>query len=191
MLMYLSIIIGSGIILCAFDIPFALNLLQCTWWQVIIAVIIGIIFEFLIDVLFAIIIKKTPNKWFSPNKKIFNVSENEILFYEKLKIKKWKDRIWELGGAGGFSKRKILNPRDLEYIETFLIEINKGRVIHWIDVFVGFILLFIFPFRFILPITLPITIVNAFLNVLPIMALKYNYPKLIEIRKKLIQKNDF
>ena len=187
MVLYLSIISISAIILCAFDIPFALGLLQCDWWFVIVAVLIGIAYEITIDAIFFIFIEKSPNKWYSPDKKFFEVGKTERKFLEKTKIKKWKDYIWELGGLGGFSKRKIADPKSLEYIETFLIEINKGVVIHWAGIFVGFTLLLVFPFRYILPITLPIAIVNMVLNIFPILALRYNYPKMMTIRKKLLR----
>lgn len=187
MILYLSIIFLAVVILCAFNIPFNLAALQCEWWFVIVACILCVVFEFAVDGIFALVVNKTPNKWYSPEKKQFEVSKRERNFLQKLGVKRWKDKIWELGGLGGFSKREIKEPNNLEYIEKFLIEINKGVVTHWIGVFAGFAVILCFPFRFALPICLPIAIVNVILNILPIMALRYNYPKLLVVRKKLLK----
>ena len=190
MVLYLSIIFISAAIVSLFDILFGLEMLNCQWWFVIIACLLGIVFEFIVDLIVAIIIKKTPNKWYSPDKKIFNVPKWYKGFAERLGVKAWKDKIWELGSAGGFSKRKIDNPKDIDYINTFLIEINKGIITHYLIVPIGFTLLLVFPANYILPLTLPIAVVNAFLNLLPIVVLKYNYPKLKNLKEFLTrQKN--
>ena len=187
MILYLLIIFFAVAILSVFNIFFGLEILQCQWWFVPLACLIGVVFEIVVDGFFAFVINKSPNKWFSPDKKCFEVSRRERNFLEKLKVKSWKDKICELGILGGFSKNKIKEPNNIEYIERFLIEINKGIVTHWIGVFVGFTLIFCFPFRYALPICLPIALVNVFLNILPIMALRYNYPKLLVVRKKLLR----
>ncbi|MCF0117915.1 MAG: hypothetical protein HUJ61_07730, partial [Bacilli bacterium] len=96
-------------------------------------------------------------------------------------IKHWKDKIWELGGLGGFSKKKVDNPNDIKYIRRFLIEINRGQWVHIVGMFIGYLLLLVYPTRFLLAISLPIAIVNMFLNFLPILALRYNYPRLKKI----------
>ena len=190
MLLYLLIIFISAIIISVFNILFGLSLLNCSWWVVIVICVGGIVYEFLVDLIVAIIIKKTPNKWYSSDKKIFNVPNWYKHFAESLKVKKWKDKILELGSYGGFSKRKIENPKELDYVNTFLTEINKVIITHYVILPVGFTLLFVLPARFILTVLLPIALVNAFLNVLPIIVLKYNYPKLKTLKEFLTrQKN--
>lgn len=185
MILYLFIIFISAFFICLFNILFGLSLLNCQWWFVIIAVAVGIVYEFVVDLFVAIIIKKSPNKWYSPDKRVFNVPAWYKKFAQILGVKCWKDKIWELGSAGGFSKREIKDPRNIEYIEQFLIEINKGIITHYLILPVGFTLLLVFPTNYILPITLPIAIVNMFLNLLPIVVLKYNYPKLKAVFKRL------
>ena len=190
MILYLLIIFFTVVILSLFNIFFGLDILQCQWWVIPIACLVGVVYEIAVDGLFAIIINKLPNKWFGPDKKCFEVSKRERKFLEKIKVKSWKEKICELGFLGGFPKNEIKEPNNPEYIERFLIEINKGIVTHWIGVFVGFTLILCYPLRFALPICLPIAIVNVFLNILPIMALRYNYPKLMVIRKKLLRDSE-
>ena len=103
MILYLSIIIIANIIIDVFNIVFN----TASAISVILMVMATTVFEFAIDGLFAIIVNKMPNKWFGVYNKHFQVSKKTTRFYEKLKIKKWKDKVWELGGLGGFRKNKI------------------------------------------------------------------------------------
>ena len=181
MILYLSIIIVANIIIDVFNMVFG----TAAVWAVILMTLATTVFEFAIDGLFAIIVNKLPNKWFDMDKKHFQVSKRCQKFYEKLKIKKWKDKVWELGGLGGFRKNKINEPDNPEYIRRFIIESNKGIVTHRIGYFVGFLGMLLFPLKYALVIGLPVAIVNLFLNILPTMVLRYNIPKLHTAHKRL------
>ncbi len=188
MILYLSVIIFSMIVVSVFNILFGLQMLDVPWWFVIVCVVLCVIYQFAVDGFFAIVIKKTPDRWYGKDKKIFQVSASEIKFLNFFRVKKWKEKVWELGGLGGFRKNKILEPQNPEYVEKFITETNKGVVIHWIGVFVGYTAIVAFPFRFALTICLPIAFVNMVLNFLPIMVLRYNIPKLLKLQKFLDRK---
>ena len=94
-----------------------------------------------------------------------------------------------LGGLGGFSKKKLKNPDDPEYIEKFIIECNKGMVTHRLAYPIGFLAMLTFPNICALTIALPIAIVNLFLNILPTLALRYNTPMLASLLKRLKRKD--
>ena len=126
-----------------------------------------------------------PNKWFSMDNKHYHVSKRAQAFYEKLQIRKWKDKVWELGGLGGFRKNKLSQPTNSEYIERFIVESHKGILTHRIGYFVGFLGIFIFPLKYALGIGIPVAIVNLILNALPVMILRYNIPKLKLLHKRL------
>lgn len=181
MILYFTIIGIAILLVSIFNIAFNLTYLQCQWWMIIILAVVGVIFQFAVDALSALIVSKTPDKWYNPEKKIFDVSAKEIKVMDFFQIKHWKDKIWELGGLGGFSKKKVDNPNDIKYIRRFLIEINRGQWVHIVGMFIGYLLLLVYPTRFLLAISLPIAIVNMFLNFLPILALRYNYPRLKKI----------
>ena len=185
MILYLSVIFVAMIILCVFNILFGLPFLQSEAWFVVVAVVCGVVFQFVIDGLFATIVHFLPKKWFSHEKKFFAVSQRERKFLNFCKVKKWKNLVWELGGLGGFRKNKIENPKDEKYVETFLMECNKGVITHLIDLFVGYLVILVFPLRFALTICLPIAFVNMVLNILPIMVLRYNTPKLLALHTAL------
>ena len=186
MVLYLSIIVIANILISTINILCG----TAAWWLVILMTVTATVFQFAIDGLFAIIINKMPNKKFAANSKHFQVSKKVQKFYEKLRIKTWKDKVWELGGLGGFSKSKLEDPNNPEYIERFIIECNKGIVTHRIGYFVGFLVMLIFPFRYAFVIGLPVALVNLFLNALPTMVLRYNIPKLQTVLKRLNRKQE-
>ncbi|MBE7087583.1 MAG: hypothetical protein E7369_04705, partial [Clostridiales bacterium] len=89
----------------------------------------------LIDGIFAFIVRwLLPKNWFNENRKIFVAKNSECKFYEHLKIKKWKDKVLELGCFTSFSKSKIVKPKDPEYLKQFIIESNYGIVCHIVGV---------------------------------------------------------
>ena len=162
MILYFSIISIFLIIL------FMINILaSITAYSSLITflLIIGItLFQFAIDGLFAMIVHLFPNKWFEIDNKLYLVSNKERKFYEKIKIRQWKDKIWELGSLGGFSKKSLKSSSDKEYLKQFIIESNKGVLTHIIGCFAGFSAIFIFPTACLFNITLPICIINFILN---------------------------
>ena len=190
MILYISTILIAMIVISALNIIFGTAVFNYSALYVIVAVIVSTIFEIAIDGLFATIIEKMPAKYFKNGKNCFEVSKKERNFYEKLKIRKWKDKVIELGMFSGFRKNKIYNPTDPAYFERFIVESNKGIVIHIVCCIVGFFNIFILPFKYALVISVPIAFVNLILNLLPTMILRYNIPKLQIALKRLNRTND-
>ena len=184
MILYLSIIGISVIILSLINI-FA-NLLPFSPIITILIIVGGVVIEFLLDGLFAYIVHLFPNKWFEVNNKFYNVSNGEKKFYEKIKIRKWKDKVWELGGLGGFSKKNLQSTNNPEYFKQFIIESNKGVLTHIIGLLIGFALILIYlPLSCFWSVSLPISIVNFLLNLPSLFILRYNTPKLHTVYKRL------
>ena len=75
------------------------------WYNIIILVVVCTALQFALDGLIAIIINKIPDKFFGIDNPLYNVSEFEKTLYKKIKVRSWKDKVWELGGLGGFSKK--------------------------------------------------------------------------------------
>ncbi len=188
MLLYILIILISMVLISTFNIIFGLENFNNSPCLVIGMVILAVVIEIIIDLIFAGIIHALPNKYFDPNKKFFCVSKKEQKFYERLNIRKWKDKVIELGALGGFRKNKIKDQNDANYIYQFLIESNKGIIIHIANIIFGFLIIICIPIKYALVISLPVAIVNLFLSTLPIFILRYNIPKLkivlLRIEKK-------
>ena len=179
MILYLSTIFVAMVLISVFNIWLGTPIFGYSPWWVIAMVVIGVAFEIAIDGVFAKLVNISPDKWYSQDKKFFKVSKKERNFYEKLKIRSWKDKVLELGALGGFRKNKLADPASPEYLQKFLYESGKGIVVHIGGLFLGFLVMVIFPLKYALVIGLPIAIVNFVLNLLPIMILRYNTPKLL------------
>ena len=184
MKLYLSVIGVAMAIISAINIIFN----TATWYNVVIAVVLCTAAQFALDGLIAIIINKMPDRWFEVNNPLYNVSETEKNLYKKLRVRNWKDKVWELGGLGGFSKKNLANPNSPEYIEKFIIECNKGVLTHRLSYPIGFLPMLFIPNVCALTIALPVAVVNLFLNILPTLALRYNTPKLHAMLKRMNRK---
>ena len=184
MKLYLSVIGIAMLIISAVNIILGTAL----WYNIIIAVVLCTAAQFALDGTIAIIINKMPDKLFGVHNPHFNVSEKELCLYNKLKVRLWKDKVWELGGLGGFSKSHLASPNDPAYIEKFIIECNKGVLTHRLSYPIGFLPMLTFPSVTCFTIALPIALVNLFLNILPTAVLRYNTPKLKRVLK-MQQKN--
>lgn len=184
MTLYLSIIGVAMAIISVLNIAFS----TAPWYYVIIAVIWCTALQFGLDGAIAIIINKMPDEWFGLDKKIYRVSKKEINIYKKLRVREWKDKVWELGGLGGFSKKNLTDPNNPEYIEKFIIECNKGVMTHKLSYPIGFLAMLTLPGTLALTIALPVALVNLFLNFLPTTILRYNTPMLTSVLKRLRRK---
>ena len=179
MILYLSIVfiaIAAISVLNIFLGSFAFDY-SAIW--IICAVVLSVIAEIAIQGIIATIVKHMPNKWFAHDKKLFKISKKERNFYEKLKIRSWKDKVWELGALGGFRKNKIADPNNPEYLLQFVVESNKGVTDHVVGIVFGFLVIFILPLKYALVIGFPVALVNMLLCTLPTMILRYNIPKLM------------
>lgn len=183
MVLYISII--SLAIILLFSISVLANITAYSVLSTLVLILGAVVAVIAVDGLFAYIVHKMPESWFSIDKKFYSVSNGERKFYEKIQIKKWKDKILELGGLGGFSKKNIQSNPDKAYFERFLIESNKGVITHIIGAFAGFMIILFFPTNCILYITLPVSIINFFMNLPSLFILRYNTPKLMVCYKRM------
>ncbi len=186
MKLYLSTIGIAMLVISIFNIL----LDTASWHYVITAVVWCTALQFALDGLIAIIINKMPNRWFGVGNSFYRVSKKETKLYRKLGVKKWKDKVWELGGLGGFSKKELREPNNPKYVERFIIECNKGVLTHRLAYPIGFLAMLTVPNVCAFTIALPVAVVNLFLNILPTIVLRYNTPMLISIWKRLKRKDE-
>lgn len=142
-----------------------------------------------VDALVSTVARLLPKKCAQHDKKIFTVSANEKKFYEKLKIRKWKDLVPEIGHFTGFRKNKIADPKSVEYLDRFLLEACYGEIGHFFSLFLGFLILLFFPLTHMwFAISIPVAIINIFLNLPSLFILRYNSYKLEILRKSNLKK---
>ncbi len=148
------------------------------------SVMIGTVAVIAEDGISALIIRRlTPESWYHPKRRFFKVTKRERNFYNKIKIKKWKDLVPELGLFTGFSKSKVKSTGETEYLERFLIESNYGMVIHTANAFLGFVIMFL-PWCSSVSVWLPIFIVNFVLSIMPVAVLRYTAYTLLRLYKR-------
>ncbi len=189
MLLYIFTILGGDIAIMVFNIIFSREKYGFAVWQIILFSLLVMIELIAIDGFCAwFVLWRLPEKWFTYDKKIFQISKGRAKFLEALGIKKWKDKILELGMFTSFSKREIAKPDDIEYIERFIMECNNGACDHIINVFLGFVVIFLFPLKWIWCFAFPAACVNLVLNWLPFATLQYNNYRLLRLREVLIKK---
>ncbi len=141
---------------------------------------------FAIDIVISGLLMLFPRKWFNPDSKLFAVSKKERKIYEKLGIRSWKDKIpIGKGPIGvGFRKDKVEEKDDPEYIQKFLVEGCFAEVMHCISAILGFGIIFLFPIPNGLTISIPIALVNCWLQIMPILVQRYLRPKLLLLRQR-------
>ena len=181
MRLYLFVIGVGMLVISAVNIAFG----TAPFYDVIGAVVFCTAMQFALDGLIAIAINKMPDGWFGVDNPLYRVSDRERRMYQWLNVKKWKDSVWELGGLGGFSKRRLTDPTNPAYIERFIVECNKGVLTHRLSYPVGFLVMLALPWPTSLTIALPVALVNLYLNILPTLVLRYNTPMLHILLKRL------
>ncbi len=153
-------------------------------YYIIAAVLFCTALQFALDGLIAILINKMPNRWFFVDNPLYRVSMLERKLYKKLRVRQWKDWVWELGGLGGFSKKVLREPSNPDYIEHFIVECHKGVLTHRLSYPVGFLAMLALPNVCSLTVALPVASVNLLLNILPTLVLRHNTPMLLSLLKR-------
>ena len=183
MLYYLTILICM-IIISIVDVIVAAPIFSFDVWYIILAVVISTVSVIAIDGVCATLSRWIfPKKWFGVDKKFFLAGKKECRFYEKIGIKKWKEKVLELGVFANFRKNKIADPNNNEYIASYIYEANCGILGHALGVIFGYLIIFIYPLPFWLCFGFPVATVNLVLSSMPLMILRYNLPKLHTLYK--------
>ncbi|MGN1052719.1 MAG: hypothetical protein ACI4SH_04940 [Candidatus Scatosoma sp.] len=170
--------------------------LPVTFLQGVLWTVLTVIFVFVLDAVIALFIRRAlPAGWFNHKKALFTVGAKEKKFYEKIKIRKWKDKIPEWGKFTDFSKNKIARPSDNAYLNRYFLELCYGEAIHFFSAIASFSALVFAPRALIFTVGLPVAIVNALCNLPSLCILRYNSYKLEilyknnEKRAERLQKN--
>ncbi|MBR2343786.1 MAG: hypothetical protein IKA64_05995 [Clostridia bacterium] len=181
MKLYLTVIGIAASIIAAVNIALGTG----AWYYIIAVTVWCVALQFAIDGSIAIIIKLTPDRWYKIDSPAYRVSKREVDLYLRLGVRRWKDKVWELGGIGGFSKRALLEPNNPAYIEKFIIECHKGVLTHRLSYPAGFLAMLTVWSVCSFTVALPVALVNLYLNILPTVVLRYNTPKLQSALKRL------
>lgn len=180
---YCLFILFCMAVIAAVNIVVSVPIFGFDAFYVVVAVIIYVVVVIAVDGIAAFTVRYLlPKKWFDIEKSHFCASKKESRFYEKIGIKKWKDKVLELGQFTGFRKNKISAPKDNEFIGRYIVEANYGVGVHIGCIVSGFSIMAFYP-PYWLCFGLPVAVVNAFINFLSYAILRYNLPKLHVVYK--------
>lgn len=171
---------------CIFSI-IGLNLAFNFAWQTLLNLLISFAIVLLPSLIIAVLIRLLPKSWFDNKHKIFKVSKKERHFYEKIKIKIWKDKIPDLGQTANFKKDKLDNTNDPVYLKKFINETIYGECVHILCIISALLSLIFVPKKLLLPMALPIAIVYICYNIPSIIIQRYNRPRLEVVYNRLIK----
>ena len=175
---YAAVITAANIIIILANTYFCGDL-----WRAALFSLLGTVSVIAYDGLTAFLIRRLPQKWFVPEKKVFGVSRLEKRLYSKLKVKRLASFVPELGGFTNFHKDKLESATDGDYLSRFLLESNYGVAIHIVNAAGGFVIGFL-PFCGGVGIWLPVALVNFVLSMLPVFILRNNTPSLLFLYKR-------
>ena len=154
----------------------------------VVAVVFCVVLQIILDSLAALAIRLTPDRLYPAESPRYCVRGWEKKLYLKLGVRAWKDHIPDLGGIGGFSKKRLQSPDDPAYIEKYVIECHKGVLTHRLCYPLGLLVMLTLPNLCALTIGLPVAVINLILNALPTMALRYNTPMLLGMLRRMRMK---
>ncbi len=188
MKLYLRIIaIALGVIIALNIVVSLINSYQIG--EMFLYLLLAIAICGIVSVIVTITTRVLPDKVFNPYRR-FKVYPKENRLYTKLKVKKWKDKIPELGKLGGFAKNHINEPNNPQYIFRFLTETCIAETLHFYSIILsGLVFLFI-PNQYLFTISIPVFIINGTLHLLPVLLQRYIRPKFIKIYQHLIEKEE-
>ena len=185
---YILIIVASNVGIMGLNLLAYGN--QISVLFAVLSPILATVAVILLDAIVAIITRALPKDWLSPFSSAFSVSKKERKFLDKLKVKAWKDKIPEMGRfLCDFDKTKVQDNPTSDYVLTFLHETTMAEAMHFMSIFAGFLLLLI-PIPNAQISILFVVLVNALLQIPPVLVQRYNRPKLMAYYTRLKRKEN-
>ncbi len=184
-MLYISIIFIGTLISALLGVFVGVPFSGVSESRVFAIIIISLLVLVVIDAVCALFVRYClPKKVFNPFLKLYNVGKRERKFYEKIGIRKWKDRIPEAGQLfANFSKTEVADMTNNEYVKKFMSETIYAEIMHWLSMLFSFLIIFI-DLRLALTVGLPLIIGNMILNIMPVMVQRYNRPKLMVLYQR-------
>jgi len=184
-MLYISIIFIGTLISVLLGIFVGVPYAHVSESRVFAITIISLLVLVVIDAVCALFVRYClPKKVFNPFLKCYRVGKVERKFYEKIGIRKWKDRIPEAGQMfANFSKTEVADMTNNEYVIKFMSETIYAEIMHWLSMIFSFLIIFI-DLRLSLTVGLPLVIGNMILNLMPVLVQRYNRPKLMVLYQR-------
>lgn len=156
--------------------------------KTILIVVLCVAGEFVIDLIVSLMVTLLPTKVFKPFRKIYSFEKG---FYESLGIKKWKDYL-PIGKGPLFigMDKSHIDSTSSEYLSRLIEECFRAEVMHFLSIFAGYLIIFMFPLKYSLIISLPVAVVNMCLQYPTFIVQRYNLPKLDILYRRSIRNEE-
>ena len=171
--MYWLFVLGSILLI------FAFNMIRCFTWSTALDLAFVIVCILLPSIIALFFERILPYKCFDATQSFYKSKKNERKFYDKIKVKNWKDKIPNWGKVG--QVRESENQLNIHDVEKFIFQTCLGEIVHdfcVISSLISAIILMIKRPDIFLNMALPIFIVYAIVNMLSIIIQRYNRPRL-------------
>ncbi len=117
----------------------------------------------------------------NPLNKHYSVQPWEEKIYLKLGVRKWKDKIPELGKLfAGFDKSQIGDKSNNDHVLYFISQTITAEYIHSFSAVLGLLAIFACLQTWHI-VGIPLLLANTIINVMPVMVQRYNRPKLMKL----------
>ena len=154
------------------------------WWYALLGVFASAAAAFGIDALVALLVRRWPEDKIDPFGGWFRARSWERKCYVRLGVRHWKDRIPEMGGLlAHFSKKQVADRHDNAYLMKFMRETCYAEIMHLLSIPVGFLIFLLWPHH-ILWFGLPVALVNAVLQIFPVLTQRYVRPFLVSTYRR-------
>lgn len=145
-----------------------------------------------INIICALCFQNLLLKKINPLKSYYKPHPWEEKLYLKLGVRKWKDKIPELGKLfAGFDKSQIGDMKDNEHVKQFIAETITAEYIHKSSALFGFIAV-VGCLKTWFIVGVPLLLANIIINIMPVIVQRYNRPKLYMLyaRNEKLKKQD-
>ena len=186
MLLY-GIILLAGILI-SLGLNIAMVVPQGIWFgDVVLWLFLAILICGFSSLAICLFTRMLPREHFDPQRKRWHTFKFEEKLQRLLRVKKWKDKIPELGSLSGFEKKKIEDPNKPKYLYKFLTENCLADSLHFFSVFAGLLTFVFLPSHFILTIALPVFITNGVMHTMSWMVQRFLRPKMLKMYERLLR----
>ena len=156
-----------------------LNLIFNFAWMTLLDLLISFAIVLLPSLFCVIGIRLLPKRWFTGDAKVYQVSEREIKFLNKIKVKTWKEKIPNIAKIKYKSSDIQIDPKDPKFVKKLLTETCYAESLHISCIVTAVVAaLCIVKTRWFLTMALPIAIVYTFFNIPSILVQRYNRPRM-------------
>jgi len=188
---------------------FAAPFLGVSPWYAVFSVLAFSLIIICIDLVVTFLLRILPLKIYASSKRAMRPKKHERKFFRRIGIKRWKIIVPDiLSILKIFDKSKLKNTDNPDYMFKFLCEMGWAEMVHIVAFFAGFLAIFvpigwlftgylntstitgeyiILTISQVLIFVLPLAILNAFVNLLPVCVQRYNRPVIIKLYQRALR----